>query len=74
MKKISENDKVENQKKESKEKLINVILFAVTTGFYGIFGANEFISQDRIPIIHIGLILVFGGQAINNYIEYRKGK
>lgn len=66
---------MKEQKNESKEKLITTIFYAAAAVAFGILAVVEAISQKKIPsLMHIGLILVFGGMAIENYRKYRKDK
>lgn len=66
---------MKEKKNKSKEKLITAILYAATAVAFGILAVMEIISQEGIPsLIHIGLILIFGGLSLENYMKYRKGK
>lgn len=66
---------MKEQKNESKEKRNIAIIYAIAAGVSGILAVMEVVSQKKIPsLIHIGLILVFGGLAIENYRKYRKDK
>lgn len=66
---------MKEQKNESKDKLFMAIFYAVSAMILGILAVVDFISQKELPgLIHIGLILVWGGMAINNFAEYRKSK
>lgn len=66
---------MKEQKNESKEKRNIAIIYAIAAGVFGILAVMEVVSQKKIPsLIHIGLILVFGGLAIENYRKYRKDK
>lgn len=66
---------MKEQKKEPKEKLITAILYAAAAVAFGILALTEVISQEGIQsLIHIGLILVFGGLSVENYMKYRKDK
>lgn len=66
---------MKEQKNESKEKLITAILYAAAAVAFGILALTEVISQEGIQsLIHIGLIFVFGGLAMENYRKYRKDK
>lgn len=66
---------MKEQKNESKYKLFNAIFYAVSAMILGILAVVDFISQKELPnLMHIGLILVWGGMAINSYTKYRKDK
>lgn len=66
---------MKEQKNESKYKLFNAIFYAVSAMILGILAVVDFISQKELPdLMHIGLILVWVGMAINSYTKYRKDK
>lgn len=44
------------------------ILYSVAAVLFRVLAVIEFISQDRIQNLHISLIFVFGGSAIENNI------
>ncbi|MEE1250937.1 MAG: hypothetical protein UHU19_17160 [Lachnospiraceae bacterium] len=66
---------MKEQKNESKDKLFMAIFYAISAMILGILAVVDFISKRELPsLIHIGLILVWGVMAINNFVEYRKNK
>lgn len=53
-----------------KLQLITALLCVAVAVAYGVLAVREIASQDRMQsLIYIGLILVFGGLAVDNYMK-----
>ncbi len=58
-----------------KEQKNIAIIYTVAAVAFGILAVVEAISQEKMPsLIHIGIVICFGGLAIENYRKYRKDK
>lgn len=66
---------MKENKNKSKEKLIVAILYTACTVAFCILAVRDIVSQEGIPsLLHIGLVIAFGGLAVDNYMKYIKNK